>query len=64
MILPQRNEVDLDELPEDVRKEMDFILVERIDQVLETALRAEAESAAERIPANGREQKAEEELQR
>ena len=64
VILPQRNEVDLDELPEDVRKEMDFILVERIDQVLETALRAEAESAAERIPANGREQKAEEELQR
>ncbi|GAB4563367.1 MAG: endopeptidase La [Anaerolineae bacterium] len=42
VILPQRNETDLEELPEDVRAEMNFIPVERIDQVLEAALRPPA----------------------
>ncbi|MCD6290029.1 MAG: endopeptidase La, partial [Anaerolineae bacterium] len=59
VILPQRNEIDLDELPEDVLKEMNFISVERIDQVLEAALRPEQEAQlaptaqTESIPANG-----------
>ncbi|MFQ6059025.1 MAG: endopeptidase La, partial [Anaerolineae bacterium] len=43
VILPRRNEADLDELPEDVRDEMTFELVETIDQVLEAALRGEPE---------------------
>ncbi len=34
VILPKRNEADLDELPEEVRDEMTFILVEEIDEVL------------------------------
>jgi ATP-dependent Lon protease len=38
VILPLRNEVDLDELPEEVRKELEFVLVERVDQVLAAAL--------------------------
>ncbi len=62
VILPQRNEIDLDDLPEDVRQEMNFILVERIDQVLDAALRSKSEAVAEKIPANGREQEAQEEL--
>jgi len=63
VILPQRNEVDLDDLPEDVRQEMNFVLVERIDQVLEAALRPTPEPAAEeKVPTNGREHEAEEEL--
>jgi ATP-dependent Lon protease len=38
IILPKRNEIDLDDLPEDVRQEMTFLPVEHIDQVLEAAL--------------------------
>ncbi len=63
VILPQRNEVDLDDLPEDVRQEMNFVLVERIDQVLEAALRPAPEpTAEEKVPTNGREHETEEEL--
>jgi ATP-dependent Lon protease len=42
VILPKRNEMDLDELPEDVLKEMDFVLVERVDELLAAALRPAA----------------------
>jgi ATP-dependent Lon protease len=38
VILPQRNEQDLDDLPEDVRETMTFILVSTIDEVLTAAL--------------------------
>jgi ATP-dependent Lon protease len=38
VVLPQRNEADLDDVPEDVREEMSFVLVETIDQVLEAGL--------------------------
>ena len=44
VILPKRNEVDLDDLPEDVRKSMDFVFVERVEQAWDAAL----------IPANVR----------
>ena len=40
VILPQRNEADLDDVPEDVRAEMTFVPVDNIEQVLETALQA------------------------
>ncbi|MDX1520982.1 MAG: S16 family serine protease, partial [Anaerolineae bacterium] len=38
VIFPKRNEPDLDDLPEDVRNEMTFHIVETLDQVLEHAL--------------------------
>jgi len=38
VILPKRNEPDLEEVPEDVRKELKFILVDRVDEVLDAAL--------------------------
>lgn len=38
VILPERNMNDLDDIPEDLRKEMTFIPVERIDQVIAAAL--------------------------
>jgi ATP-dependent Lon protease len=38
VILPKRNEKDLDDVPEEVRNEMEFILVDRVDQVFEAAL--------------------------
>ncbi len=39
IILPQRNEADLEDLPEDIRQELQFVLVEDIEEVLRTALR-------------------------
>jgi ATP-dependent Lon protease len=38
VILPKRNGRDLDELPEEVRREMTFVTAERIEQALEVAL--------------------------
>lgn len=38
VILPRRNDSDLDELPEAVRKQMKFILVDTVDEVLAAAL--------------------------
>jgi ATP-dependent Lon protease len=38
VILPKRNERDLDDLPDDVRQAMTFVLAEQIDDVLQTAL--------------------------
>jgi ATP-dependent Lon protease len=38
VILPKRNEPDLDDLPQGVRNQMHFILVESVDEVLEAAL--------------------------
>jgi ATP-dependent Lon protease len=44
VILPKENEKDLSEIPEDISKQLEFRLVESMDEVLETAL-------AESIPA-------------
>ena len=38
IILPKLNEIDLDELPDDVRHELTFVPVEHIDEVLKAAL--------------------------
>ena len=38
VILPKRNEKDLDEIPREVREVMDFVLVDRIDEAIEAAL--------------------------
>lgn len=38
VILPRKNENDLDDVPDDVRGELNFILVERLDEVLDVAL--------------------------
>ena len=38
VILPEKNKNDLDDVPEDLRKEMNFIFVDTIDQVIEAAL--------------------------
>jgi ATP-dependent Lon protease len=39
VILPKRNEKDLEDIPEDVRQALQFVLVETIDQALQVALR-------------------------
>jgi ATP-dependent Lon protease len=38
VLVPRRNEADLDDIPGDLRKEMTIVLVESIDQVLQEAL--------------------------
>ncbi|TEU17456.1 MAG: endopeptidase La [Anaerolineales bacterium] len=43
VVVPQRNEADLDDVPEDVREEMTFVLAETIDQVLEAGLEKASE---------------------
>jgi ATP-dependent Lon protease len=44
IILPEENEKDVEEIPEDVREEITFHLVDHMDQVLEHALVRELES--------------------
>ncbi|MBN1582883.1 MAG: endopeptidase La [Anaerolineae bacterium] len=39
VILPKRNEVDLADLPEEVQKRLNFVLVDRVDQVFEAAFK-------------------------
>jgi ATP-dependent Lon protease len=38
VILPKKNEKDLEEVPKEVRDEMEFILAERVDEVIAAAL--------------------------
>jgi ATP-dependent Lon protease len=50
ILLPARNGADLDDVPEQIREEMSFHLVEDVSRVLELALEpvaAEAATAAE-----------------
>jgi ATP-dependent Lon protease len=37
VILPKENEADLDDLPPEVRKEMNFVLADSFDEVVEAA---------------------------
>ena len=58
IIMPAANEADLEELPENVRDSMNFIPVETVDEVLETALQpelvpeAQADAPETTAPAN------------
>ena len=38
VILPKQNEIDIQDLPDEVKKELNFIFVENIDEVLSNAL--------------------------
>ena len=46
VILPKKNEKDLRDIPDEIRKQMKLVLVDSMDQVLETALRRKAEGPA------------------
>lgn len=45
VILPKRNEKDLDELPDQVRKDLKFVFAESVDDVFNAALRARRASS-------------------
>jgi ATP-dependent Lon protease len=52
VILPKRNEKDLEDIPEAVRKEMRFVFVDTIDEVLEYALEPRASAPPLRAAAS------------
>ncbi|MGZ3511250.1 MAG: endopeptidase La [Candidatus Binataceae bacterium] len=51
VILPRRNESDLEDIPEEARKEMEFVFVDTVDEVLRHALRDGVEPLPEGAPA-------------
>jgi len=51
VILPAENEVDLDDLPSETRKELDFVLVDSIEQVFDVAFDGSGSGAARPAPA-------------
>jgi len=51
IILPKRNEADLDDLPEELRRTMNFILVENADEALRAALSTETSATSALVPA-------------
>jgi ATP-dependent Lon protease len=50
LIIPRRNEADIDDIPEHLRKRMKFVLVDSVEEVLDAAL----EKSARRRPARAR----------
>jgi ATP-dependent Lon protease len=48
IILPKRNEQDLDDVPDEIKKSMKFIYAETMDDVLESALEANHKRRATR----------------
>ena len=47
IILPERNKPDLEEIPREVRDELEFIVVSRLDEVLKAALEREPQPSQE-----------------
>jgi ATP-dependent Lon protease len=50
VILPERNERDLDDIPEEIRNQMSFIFAERVDDVFAAALRNGSTETKEQEP--------------
>jgi ATP-dependent Lon protease len=46
IILPKKNEADIEEIPEDVRKELEIIPVTKIDEVIKAALEPESSASS------------------
>ena len=46
LIVPRRNEADIDDVPEHLRKRMQFVLVDDADEVLDAALESPARGGA------------------
>jgi ATP-dependent Lon protease len=47
VVLPARNEKDLDDIPQSVRDDMHFVLVDRVEDALRTALSLEVKTEEE-----------------
>jgi ATP-dependent Lon protease len=55
IIIPKRNEQDLEDVPEEIKKSMKFIFVESVDDVIQSALEEPAKGS--RSKANGKSKK-------
>jgi ATP-dependent Lon protease len=53
VIMPRRNEADLDDIPADLRKQMRFVMIESIDEVLREALTPRRRSVVASAARNG-----------
>jgi ATP-dependent Lon protease len=53
VIMPRRNEADLDDIPADLRKQMQFVMIESIDEVLREALTPRRSPKVTSAPKNG-----------
>ncbi len=51
VILPRENEVDLDDLPAETRRDLEFVLVDSIEQVFDVAFDGTGNGAARPAPA-------------
>ena len=47
VLLPERNKADLEDVPQDVRDELEFVMVNRLDEVLEAALESRPQPSQE-----------------
>jgi ATP-dependent Lon protease len=47
VILPKRNEADLEDIPEEVRQDLQFVFTETIEDVLDAALEPDSKLDAE-----------------
>ena len=52
VILPARNKEDLEDLPEEVRKSMNFVFAERVEDVLEAALEPAKKTRTTKAPSS------------
>jgi ATP-dependent Lon protease len=50
IILPKRNERDLEDVPQEVRRALEFVLVDRVDEVFGVALESDGRQSSLRAP--------------
>jgi ATP-dependent Lon protease len=50
VLLPRRNERDLDEVPEEVRRELKFVFIDTVDDILREALEPKAAARKRAVP--------------
>jgi ATP-dependent Lon protease len=62
VILPKKNEKDLRDIPEEIRKQIKVVLVDSMDQVLDAALRRHPQPLQPRSPGSGGDEKQSEPL--
>lgn len=51
IIIPERNKKDLEDIPKDIRKKINFMLVKHMDEVLEIALKKRVKRSVRKAPA-------------
>jgi ATP-dependent Lon protease len=53
LVIPERNRVDLEEVPKEILEELEFIFISRMEQVLEVALESVPEPTDDGADAEG-----------